>query len=496
MRFLSKWINRSKLASKPVARTQLRLEELESRLVPYAASGNAWPTPALVTISFVPDGTQISSGITSNLFSTFNARWSTASWEKVILKAAQAWAQQTNINLAVVPDNGTPLGQGNYQQGDPGMGDIRIAGYNFGSGNNALAYAYQPPPENNYSAAGDIQFNTAQPFNIGTTYDLYTVAAHEFGHALGLDESSTSSAIMYDIYTGVKNGLTSDDVTGIRSIYGGARTGDIYDGNNTFATAASISSLIDPVALTALVPDLGLNSINGSTGARTYTETDYFTFIAPAGTGSTLTVQVQSAGLSLLAPTLTVYASNQTTVLASASGAGQYGTTISATVTAVTAGQVFFVKVAGAEATTLGSGKYALALNFGTGTTPTEASPNTQLLNGNPLTAGGGDPELAPAFSGHVAVSDLGVEHGTPTILIGAVPAGTGEQAVSAVPSNLDVIVIPPVVARVVATAPAQNKSSEWLLARDAVFAEDVSSAAGDDGVSMELFREMGEPVQ
>src|SRR5262249_36640977 len=101
-------------------------------------------------------------------------------------------------------------------------------------------------------------------------------------------------------------------------------------------------------------------------------------------------VQVQSAGLSLLSPTLTVYAADQVTVLGSASGAGQYGTTISVTLTGVSAGQVFYIKVAGAETTTLGSGKYALSLNFGTGALPRVGLPNTQTVNGNPISSGGG----------------------------------------------------------------------------------------------------------
>ena len=59
------------------------------------------------------------------------------------------------------------------------MGDIRIGGYNFQS--STLASAYLPPPINNYSIAGDFQFNTGQVFNIGSTSDLFTVAAHELG---------------------------------------------------------------------------------------------------------------------------------------------------------------------------------------------------------------------------------------------------------------------------------------------------------------------------
>jgi hypothetical protein len=70
---------------------------LESRVVPYALTGNSWPNPQLITISFMPDGTTIATSGTqfvgSNLFSKFNAKFgSAAAWENVILKAAQSWA--------------------------------------------------------------------------------------------------------------------------------------------------------------------------------------------------------------------------------------------------------------------------------------------------------------------------------------------------------------------------------------------------------------------
>ena len=106
---------------------------------------------------------------------------SAATWQNQILKAAQVWAQATNLNFSLVSDSGANTGSGNYQQGNPSFGDIRIAGFNFGS--SALGMAYMPPKDNNYSVAGDMAFNTGQPFNIGTTYDLFTAAAHEIGHA-------------------------------------------------------------------------------------------------------------------------------------------------------------------------------------------------------------------------------------------------------------------------------------------------------------------------
>src|SRR5262249_31013671 len=81
-------------------RARLMVEALESRVVAYATSGNLWSNPQLLTLSFMPDGTNLG-GVTSNLFATFNARFgSTSTWQNQILKAAQQWAQQTNLNFA------------------------------------------------------------------------------------------------------------------------------------------------------------------------------------------------------------------------------------------------------------------------------------------------------------------------------------------------------------------------------------------------------------
>src|ERR1700687_2511381 len=105
---------------------RLFLEVLEDRLTP-AAWGIAWPNPGHLTLSFVPDGTAVSNA-QSSLFKTLNANApSSAAWKAEILRALQTWAINANINIAVVPDGGQPLGASGAAQGDPRFGDVRIA---------------------------------------------------------------------------------------------------------------------------------------------------------------------------------------------------------------------------------------------------------------------------------------------------------------------------------------------------------------------------------
>ncbi len=371
-----------------------QVECLEELTVPYAVSGNEWIRPELITISLVPDGTVIGydgtgAAVTSTLVADFNANvGGTVAWRNEILRAAQVWAQQTNVNFAFVGElGGGEFGAGENQQGDPARGDIRIGGTS--TTQTWLANAHGPAPGNTSSRSGDIVFNTSYDFGIGSgaTYDLFTVASHEIGHALGLLHSTTSSTVMYASYPGFKTGLTTDDINGIRTIYNGARTNDIRDqngnNNNFFATA----TVLTINATTKHNVTVGFDI--GSTA-----DTDYFRFVAPAGSPGSLRVVVKSQGISLLAPYMWVY-NAAGTQLGVASGIGHYGDNLILNVSGIVSGQTYYLRVDGGDTSAFGTGRYNFSLNFSGGNDPAIPVPYTTTPIGDP-----------PSYEGAIA------EHG------------------------------------------------------------------------------------
>ncbi|MFQ5649520.1 MAG: DUF6623 family protein [bacterium] len=110
---------------------------------------------------------------------------------------------------------------------------IRFAAGAHGDGNpfdgtgGVLAHAYFPPvpPNPPTPIQGDAHFDEDEKWTVtiptgAGNRDLVTVAAHEFGHSLGLGHSGVSTALMAPFYSGPHRFLHSDDIAGIRDIYG------------------------------------------------------------------------------------------------------------------------------------------------------------------------------------------------------------------------------------------------------------------------------------
>ncbi|TWW77527.1 collagenase 3 [Takifugu flavidus] len=131
--------------------------------------------------------------------------------DKAIRKALNLWAAVTPLT---------------FKKLHTGTADIMIS---FGSGehgdynpfdgpNNLLAHAYPP----GQGIGGDVHFDEDENWTKDSTaYNLFIVAAHELGHALGMGHSTDAGALMYPTYS-YRTGflLSEDDVKGIQELYG------------------------------------------------------------------------------------------------------------------------------------------------------------------------------------------------------------------------------------------------------------------------------------
>jgi len=101
---------------------------------------------------------------------------------------------------------------GGYENGSITLG---VTWYNFRTRGGPFA----APQE------ADVAINTSADWG---TFDLTTVAAHEFGHAAGLGHSGDQTALMWAYYTGPRNPdyLGQDDIAGITALYPASSGGD------------------------------------------------------------------------------------------------------------------------------------------------------------------------------------------------------------------------------------------------------------------------------
>jgi len=416
----------------------LDMEELEPRVLLYAALGDQWTYDSRITYSLMPDGTSVG-GMPSVLFQALNARFPAATWEKQIEAAASLWENVTGANFAMVSDGGQTEGTSGDQQGDPRFGDIRIGMVPLSS--SVLAVTFLPPPANGGTDAGDILLNSNVNWQIGSNYDLMTVVAHELGHTLGLGESSVSNSVMYGTYNGIKQALATDDISGVQSIYG-TRQFDQFNTGGTRNVAYQSATNINSFMTNSQVAIPGLDITTGG-------DSEWFYVNAPASFSGTMTVTTQSSNLSLLSPKVQVYNSSLSLL-------GQAGTTasMSATVsvsTSAQAGQGYYIKVLSAGGPGA-IGSYGLLVNFGSGPQAAIAPPNTMVAQ-QPDRAGGTSNDNAPASGDNplsilddvfITIGDLtgwADEYALPSTLAGAAAVVVVTQATSTA-DEIEVVVI------------------------------------------------------
>jgi hypothetical protein len=335
-----------------MTRPRLAVLALEDRALP-TTFGIPWADPGHLTLSFAPDGTATPYGPSAST-RVLGQATPAASWQAEILRAFQTWAATANVNIGLVADGGQALGTVGAVQGDTRFGDARIASAPQSSG---LVANAAPFSWSGTTLSGDVVFNANYPFRTGNyagTFDIYSVALHEAGHVFGLDHSDATGSAMSETY-GYRIGLTAADIANLRAIYG-ARTPDAFEGaygNDSLARA------------TALPRDSALAGRFTAVGdLTTMTDVDYYKFNVPLLGGLTgVAVRLQAAGLSLLAPRVTIY-NPAGQVVASTLSADPMSNDLFLQFAPSLLGGTYYVRVARATADVFGIGTYRLAVDY------------------------------------------------------------------------------------------------------------------------------------
>ena len=136
-------------------------------------------------------------------------------WDELIELAWKQWTDLTPLNIT---RTNSPSGANFILSTGSSRAD------NFDGPGGVLAWA-QLPPNNNYRGQLVSKFDSGETWrkslSDGNGILLLNVACHEFGHLLGLDHSSISSALMAPFYNpSVTKPVQNDDITRIQSLYG------------------------------------------------------------------------------------------------------------------------------------------------------------------------------------------------------------------------------------------------------------------------------------
>ena len=183
-----------------------------------------------------------------------------------IARALAEWAKVAQITW--VPD-ASPTADRTinilFATGDHGDG------FPFDGPGGVLAHTFYPSLPAAEPLAGDMHFDDAESWHFGSNFDVFSVALHEIGHALGLGSSDNPDSVMYPYYR-LRTGLAQEDRDAIWTLYA-ART-----------ETPPLTLTVNPPPITTTSATISLSgTVTGGSGTPTVTWT---TSTGASGTAS------------------------------------------------------------------------------------------------------------------------------------------------------------------------------------------------------------------
>jgi hypothetical protein len=254
----------------------------ESQLIP--TYGDGW------------DGPGLGAATVGYFYSHITSQLAPEAAQQAIAKAMAEWASVVAITWVPASSATAPrtvnILWATYDHGD---------GYPFDGPGGVLAHTFYPAPVNAEPIAGDMHFDDSEHWAIGANTDLYSVALHELGHALGLGHSDNPSAVMYPYYHQV-TGLSALDIATAQTLYAAAGAAVA-----TPAPASSPTTTPAPTTTPSPTPTPAPAPTPAPTPTPTPTPTTPVPTPTPSGAPPTLTIASPAAStLSTSAPTVSV----------------------------------------------------------------------------------------------------------------------------------------------------------------------------------------------
>jgi hypothetical protein len=197
-------------------------ERLAGCLGAMTLSGPVAPFAARVSEGW--DGPGLGSAVLGYFFESLPSRLDNLRARVELSRALEEWARYAALSF--IPA-GAPEQQRTLQ--------IRFGARNHGDAfpfdgpSGVLAHTFYPSPPTPETLAGDMHFDDDEEWVAGPdlsyrSIDLFSVALHESGHALGLTHVDTPGAVMYPYYRRV-TGLAEADIAAIQQLYAAPSSG-------------------------------------------------------------------------------------------------------------------------------------------------------------------------------------------------------------------------------------------------------------------------------